>query len=83
MKTFLYSAVIFIVLLPILNYVAFILHTEKTEYGECVGVGQTKEPHLVYEINKKNVFISVIFFDSIVTPTVIIINNLYCPIGKK
>lgn len=83
MKTFMYSTVIFIAMLPLLNYIGYHMHTKETEFGECVGLTEPKENHLVYEISKKNVLITAIFLESIITPAIVVSNNLYCPIGRK
>lgn len=83
MKSFMYSTVIFISLLPLLNYLGYHLHTKETMFGQCVGLTGLKEGHLVYEISKKNVLITTIFLESIIAPAIVISSHLYCPIGIK
>ena len=83
MKTFLYSSVIFVAMLPVLNYIGFALHTRETKFGQCLGVSEVRDNDLEYEISRRNVLITTIFLESIITPAVVVANNLYCPIGRR
>lgn len=60
--------------------------TEKTEYGYCVGVlGQSRrlDPKLEYRISMWNVALGIIFSEFLLPPTIVVLDELYCPIGKK
>ena len=83
MKIFLYSTIIFISLLPVLSYVGYSLHTKSNEYGECIGINEPEEINLNYEASKRNILISIIFIPSILVPSMIVANDLYCPTGIK
>lgn len=83
MKTFIYSTIIFISLLPLINYLGYSLHTESNKYGECVGIGEPQDINLKYEMSLKNMLIATILFPSVVAPTMIVTNDFYCPTGIK
>lgn len=54
-----------------------------TEFGECVGVVEEKNPALVYDISAWNIAMGVIFFEMVVPPLVVLLDELECPVGKK
>jgi hypothetical protein len=57
--------------------------TSSTEYGECVGITDQKDPTLRYEYNAGNVIVAVAFSETIIIPVIVIFSNLKCPIAKK
>ena len=57
--------------------------TESTEYGECIGLGQDKDPELVYRLDKSNAFVAIIFVETIIVPILVLADNIYCPVGQK
>jgi len=57
--------------------------TSRTEFGECVGVGGDKRHDLSYKASGWNVFLAVLFFETIAVPVVVAVDQLYCPVGKK
>lgn len=57
--------------------------TTKTEFGDCIGAFDDKNPHKEYKVSVKNVVLAVFFFQTIYTPIVVVANETYCPVGNK
>lgn len=58
--------------------------TTSTSFGPCVGVDDSdRNPTLHYKLSVWNVILAVIFVETIVVPVVVVLDNTYCPIGKK
>ena len=74
---------IFVVALVACIVVFSWLYTTKTDYGECLGLGETQNDSLVYEVDNGNVVLGVIFVESIIAPVYIVFKDLYCPVGTK
>jgi hypothetical protein len=55
----------------------------KTEFGECIGITDDKNPQLVYKVSARNVVIGIIFFEVIVPPVVVLVDETYCPVAAK
>lgn len=57
--------------------------TSKTEYGNCIGVMQEKNPELVYELSIWNTAMAIIFSETILVPIVVVANQHSCPVAVK
>ena len=57
--------------------------TSRTEFGPCVGLGDDKDPKLLYKVSVWNVFLGVIFFELIAPPIFVAVDQTFCPVGKK
>lgn len=57
--------------------------TSSTEFGDCVGIGDDKNPALVYKLSVWNTFLAVFVSELIVPPIVVLANETFCPVGKK
>ena len=57
--------------------------TESTEHGECIGLGQDKDPAFNYRVDKSNAFVALIFVETLIVPIVIIADNILCPVSVK
>jgi hypothetical protein len=57
--------------------------TTRTEYGECVGLADDKDPTLHYKVSAWNVFLGVVFIEAILPPIVVAVDDTFCPVGKK
>ena len=57
--------------------------TSHTQYGECIGINEDKDPKLKYKADIVNVAAGVVFAELIVPPIVVLFNELYCPVGVK
>lgn len=57
--------------------------TRSTQYGQCIGIADDKKPGFVYAVSYWNVFLAVIFSETLVVPVVVIAANLKCPIGTE
>ena len=55
----------------------------RTDFGECVGVNDDRNPDLVYQVSARNVVIGVIFAEMIFPPILVILNQTFCPVGTK
>ncbi len=54
-----------------------------TEYGPCVGLGEDKNPNLVYKVSAQNIAVAIIFFELILPPMFVAVDEFYCPVGFK
>lgn len=57
--------------------------TSSTTYGECVGLGEDKNPNLHYKVSVLNVVMAIVFSQTIVVPVVVAVDEFYCPVGYK
>ena len=57
--------------------------TTRTEYGECVGLSDDKDPALHYKVDVWNAFLAVVFVETIIVPIIVVVDDVYCPVGKK
>lgn len=57
--------------------------TSRTEFGECVGLGEDKNPTLVYKLDAWNLVVGIVFFELIAPPVIVAVNETFCPVGKK
>lgn len=57
--------------------------TSHTEFGPCVGAFDEKDPKLVYKISGWNLAMALIFFEIIAPPIIVVVDETFCPIGKK
>ena len=58
--------------------------TTRTEYGSCVGIHpDDHDPALRYKLDAWNLAMAVIFVETVVVPIVVIVDETYCPVGKK
>jgi hypothetical protein len=53
----------------------------RTDYGTCVGLGDKQNPKLEYKVSARNLVVGIIFFEMIVPPVIVAVNETYCPIG--
>lgn len=56
--------------------------TTRTEYGECIGLGESGQKDLHYKLSAWNLAMGVIFVETLVVPVVVAANELSCPVGK-
>ncbi len=54
-----------------------------TEFGECVGINQEKDPDLKYKTSTLNVVLGVIFVETIIVPVIVLLDEFECPVGRK
>ena len=57
--------------------------TERTVYGECVGLFEKGDPDLVYKINLNNVIVGFFFSETVIVPAIILWDYIECPVGIK
>lgn len=70
-------------LFPLFLILSLAACTTETEYGQCIGAFDDKDPKLVYKVSTWNVFLGVFFFEVIVPPIIVIANSTFCPVGRK
>ena len=56
--------------------------TSATEYGACIGIDGIHKPGLVYKVSTWNVFIGLIFIETLIVPLSVITDAISCPVGK-
>lgn len=58
--------------------------TSSTEFGECVGLFDEKNPKLTYKLSGWNAFVAVIGSGLMFIPTIMVVaNETFCPVGKR
>lgn len=57
--------------------------TSQTEFGPCVGIADDKDPALIYKVSVWNAFLGIFFFELIVPPIIVLVDETFCPVGKK
>lgn len=57
--------------------------TSSTQYGDCIGVLDKKESDKEYSISFLNVFLGVLFSETIIVPGIVLLKETYCPVDEK
>jgi len=57
--------------------------TTRTEYGDCIGALDDKNPSLLYKLSAWNLFVGIFFSGLIVPPIIVLANETICPVGYK
>jgi PBP1b-binding outer membrane lipoprotein LpoB len=57
--------------------------TEKTNYGQCVGIADERDPALIYKLDVWNAALGIIFVETGIVPVVVLANETFCPVGLK
>jgi hypothetical protein len=57
--------------------------TTRTEHGECIGAFDEKKPGLEYKTSGRNVFLAIVFSETVVVPFVVALNAFRCPVAAK
>lgn len=57
--------------------------TSKTEFGNCVGAFDEKDPKKIYKLDIGNLVIGAVFFELIAPPIYVIADQTHCPVGNK
>lgn len=57
--------------------------TTRTQYGECVGIGDDKNPALHYKADVWNVFLGIVFVETVIVPLIVVFDETYCPVSAK
>lgn len=55
----------------------------ETEYGDCIGVLEIRNPALRYEVSVRNIVVGAVFFEMVFPPVYVILSALQCPQGAK
>lgn len=56
--------------------------TTRTSGGECIGIADEKVPGVKYKLDGWNLFLAVVFSETIVVPVVVVADELMCPVEK-
>ncbi len=57
--------------------------TSNTEFGSCVGFFESRRPEFQYHFSAWNVLLSILFSETIIVPVIVVVDETFCPIGKK
>ena len=55
--------------------------TSATQYGQCIGAFEDKNPELTYKPSVWNVFLAILFSETIIVPVIVVIDETLCPNG--
>lgn len=55
--------------------------TSKTEYGSCIGITEKENPTLHYKVSAWNVFLAIVFSETIIVPVLVLADEVSCPVG--
>ena len=53
--------------------------TSQTAVGPCVGAFDQRDPHLIYKLALFNVFIGILFLETIIVPLIVVADETLCP----
>lgn len=70
-------------LAAVLLLLALVGCTSRTEYGECVGAFDERDPHLIYKVSGWNIAMAVLFWELVAPPIVVIVDETLCPEGRN
>lgn len=56
---------------------------KRTDYGKCVGLGESQNPSLHYKLSSRNVIVGVIFIELIIPPIIVVTDETYCPMARS
>ena len=71
------------VLLVILTIALLSGCTSRTEFGDCVGLADDKKPELIYKVSAWNIVVSILFAGLIAPPVYVLVDETFCPVGRK
>lgn len=54
--------------------------TSRTSAGPCIGILDEKVPGVTYKLSGWNLFLAVLFSETIIVPVVVVANELQCPV---
>lgn len=74
-----------LVLIVLIAFIALLSAgcTSRTDFGECIGAFEDKDPTLNYKLSVWNTAMAVIFVETIVVPVVVVANEAICPESRK
>ena len=55
--------------------------TSETQFGPCIGAFDDKNPELTYKPSVWNVFLAILFSETIIVPVIVVIDETLCPNG--
>jgi len=53
----------------------------RTDYGQCVGLGDKQNPKLRYRVSARNVIVGIVFVELIAPPVYVVLDETFCPVG--
>ena len=56
---------------------------DKTQYGECIGMLDDRDPAFVWKISTQNVVWGAVLLETIAVPLFVGLDRTYCPVGRK
>jgi hypothetical protein len=57
--------------------------TSKTEFGNCIGIADDRDPKLNYKMDIWNAGLGILFVEFIIPPIIVVADEFYCPVGVK
>jgi hypothetical protein len=54
-----------------------------TQYGECIGLADIRDPKTVYRVSIWNAFLAIIFVETVIAPVYIVGKRIECPAAKR
>lgn len=55
--------------------------TNRTHYGECIGINDPQVPGVTYKVSTRNVILGIVFIETIVVPVIVVLDDFKCPIA--
>lgn len=56
--------------------------TSSTALGPCVGIGVRQDPSLIYQPSAWNLFLAIVFIETIIVPVIVLANETSCPVAR-
>ena len=57
--------------------------TTRTDYGPCIGIADDKDSSLTYKVSAWNLVVGIFFMGLIAPPVFVLVDEFYCPVGRK
>ena len=57
--------------------------TTRTDHGPCIGIADDKDPNLVYKVSAWNLVMGIVFMGLVAPPVFVLVDEFYCPVGRK
>lgn len=70
-------------LLAVVALLSLAACTTHTDYGDCVGAFDDRDPRLTYKMSAWNIAMGVIFVEMVIPPIYVVADATLCPVGRK
>jgi len=70
-------------LMILITMLTLISCTSKTEFGNCIGAFDDKDPTKIYKASAWNISMAILLTGLVLPPVYVIVDETFCPVGNK